>query len=174
MSNQTTVDKLPNICLESLSSDIVNLLEKNKITFQSMEEAPWYIKLLSKIYNEHYLSYKNTLYVNSGHIVLATSKEPKERVIASSKLLPWAYAIKNDSVSSIWKLLQLIFNIQLRSYYFLYELSLLKAHNLDNISELMLMGFVSTRKNIFGFKRNPNKIINNLKVLLGTKVNKNN
>jgi len=172
MLRKHQINNLPNITLSDISSDVVKLLEENKIVFKSMPEAPFWLRTFSKSYNELYIAYKNTLYVNPGHVALATSKIEQDRIIATSKLLPWVYAIKNGSVSSLFKLLQTIFNIQIRSYYFLFEFSLLKSHELQEIPELIAMGFLSSRKNMFGFKRNPDEVILVLKELLATKINK--
>lgn len=164
------IDKLPNITLADISTEVTSALESNNILFKSMEEAPWWLRKFSSIYNEYYLAYKNTLYVSSGHIALATSKNPQDRIIATSKLLPWVYAVRNGSVSSVYKFLQTMFNIEVRSYYFLFEFALLKSHELSEIPELVATGFLSSRRNMLGFRKNPEKVVKILKRLLNDKI----
>ena len=61
----------------------------------------------------------------------------------------------------------------IRSYYFLYEFSLLKAQEIPTeTSDLVAVGFISTRRNFFGFKKNPEKLLKILKSLLNTKIAK--
>ena len=168
------INKLPNIILSDISGDVTKLLEANKVIFKPMEEAPWWIRKFSNIYSEYYLAYKNTLYVAVGHVAIATSKNPTDRIIATSKLLPWVYAIKNGSVSSLFKFLQTMFSIEVRSYYFLFEFAMLKAHELPEIPELIATGFLSSRKNALGMKRNPEKIALILKRLIRDKIERTN
>ena len=168
MSKQ--IDKLPNITLADISTEVTDCLENSNILFKTMEEAPWWLRKFSSLYNEYYLAYKGVLYVSSGHIALATSKNPQDRIIATSKLLPWVYAIRNGSVSSVFKFLQTMFNIEVRSYYFLFEFALLKSHELSEIPELVATGFLSSRKNILGFSKDPDKTVRVLKRLLDTKI----
>jgi len=170
MSNE--ISKLPNIALSEISTDVAKLLDENKIIFKPLEEAPWWLRQFSKLYHEYYLSYKNVLYVPSTHIVLATAKESSKRIIATSKVLPWVYAIKNGSVSSLYKFLQTIFNIKIRSYYFLYEFALLKSHEVEEVPDLIAAGFMSSRRNIFGIRKDPDKVIIILKALLASKINR--
>lgn len=172
MSKQ--LNNLPNIELSEISTEVTACLEAGKVVFKSMEEAPWWIRKFSNIYSEYYLAYKNTLYVAVGHVAIATSKNPTDRIIATSKLLPWVYAIKNGSVSSLFKFLQTMFSIEVRSYYFLFEFAMLKAHELPEIPELIATGFLSSRKNALGMKRNPEKIALILKRLIRDKIERTN
>ena len=166
------LNELPNITLSDISSDIVKLLEQNKIEFKSITEAPWWIRAFSNLYKEPYLAYKNALYVGHGHVALATSKNSTDRIIATSKLLPWAYAIKNNSVSSVFKFLQTMLNVKIRGFYFLYEFSFLKAHDIPEIPDLIAIGFLSSRRNILGYRKDPDKVARILKSLLANKINK--
>ncbi len=166
------INNLPNIALSQISSDVETLLSENKIVFKAIEEAPWWLRQFSKLYNEFYLAYKNTIYVPSGHLAIATAKEPNQRLIATSKILPWVYAIKNGSVSSFYKFLQTTFNVEIRSYYFLFEFAFLKAHEMEDLPELIAAGFLSSRKNILGIKKNPDSVIVILKNLLATKIDR--
>lgn len=170
MSNE--ISKLPNITLSDISADVAKLLDENKIVFKPLEEAPWWLRKFSALYHEYYFSYKNTLYVAPGHIALATSKKSTDRIIATSKVLPWVYAIKNKSCSSIFNFLNTMLNTEIRSYYFLFEFSMLKAHDVPEIPDLIAIGFLSSRKGLFGEQKNPNEVMRVLKHLLATKVNK--
>ena len=164
------LNSLPNITLSEVSTDVETMLEK--IVFKSIDEAPWWLRFFSNTYNEFYLSYKDTVYVPNGHLAIATAKEPNQRLIATSKILPWVYAIKNGSVSSPHKFLQTVFNVEVRSYYFLFEFAFLKAHELEDLPELIAAGFLSSRKNILGIKKDPDNVIHVLKSLLATKINR--
>ena len=166
------LNNLPNIKLETISDDVTELLNKNQIQFKSMSEAPWWLRTFSTTFNELYLAYKHTIYVPAGHVALATSKSPQDRIVATSKLLPWVFAIKYKSVSSLLNFLYTIFNTKIRNYYFLFEYGLLKSHDIKEISDLIVIGFISTRKTIFLTKKNPDKILLTLKDLLQTKVDR--
>jgi hypothetical protein len=164
------VKDLPKIDLESVSLEVTKLLEENKVQFKSIEEAPRIIKKLSIFCNDLYISYKDTVYVPVGHVDVAQSKDAKDRVIATSKLIPWVYAVKNGSVSTIPNLLNTLFSTQVRSYYFLYEYALLKSHDLPEIPELVATGFISTRRNFLGFRKNSDKVLLVLKAMLASKI----
>lgn len=165
------INDLPNIALDNIGEDVDQLIKNNKLQFRALIQAPKLLKLISEVFCEPYIAYKDTIYVPLGHIEAAQSKEPGQRIIATSKLLPWAFAIKNGSLSSWWSLLYTITNSTIRNYYFLYEFSLLKAHELPaDTSELVAIGFVSTRRNIFLFKKNPDKLLRNMKTLIHTKI----
>ena len=165
------ISNLPNIVLSDIHAEIETLLSTKKIHFVLMDEAPWWIRQFSKVYNEFYLSYKDTVYIPKAHVALIVSKEPNQRLISTSKVLPWVYAIKNGSVSSFYKFLQTIFIVEIRSYYFLFEFGFLKAHEVEDLPELIAVGFLSSRRNILGVKKSPDKVSNILKELLRTKIN---
>ena len=164
------INDLPKIDLESISSEVTRLLREDKVQFKSMEEAPWFIKKLSVFCNDLYIGYKDTVYVPIGHEDVAQSKDAKDRVIAASKLIPWVYAVRNGSVSTLFGLLNTLFSTQIRSYYFLYEYALLKSHELPEIPELVATGFISTRRNFFGVRKNPDKVLVILKAMLASKI----
>lgn len=167
------IKDLPVIELGSIGEDVDVLLKDGKIKFRALEEAPKLLQLFSSLYCEPYIAYKDTIYVPLGHVEAAQSKEPNQRIIATSKLLPWVYAIKNGSVSSYFTFIRSMVNASIRSYYFLFEFSLLKAHEIPReTADLVAVGFISTRRNLFGFKRNPDKLLKILKTLLQTKVAK--
>lgn len=164
------IKDLPKIELNGIGSEVDQLLKDSQIQFRSLHEAPGPLRWFSKIYNEPYLAYKNIIYVPEGHVEAAQSKEFNQRIIATSKLLPWIFAIKNGSVSSWYTFLSTMCS-QIRNYYFLYEFALIKSHELpQDTSDLIAVGFISTRKNLFGIKRNPEKVLYNLKALLQSKV----
>lgn len=169
MSN---LSNLPVINLSDISNDVTALLDANKIDFLPIEAAPWLLRKFSERYNEYYLAYKNIIYVATGHVAIATSTVSQDRVIATSKILPWVYAIKNGSVASPYKFLRTMFNSEIRSYYFLFEFAFLKCHELQEVPELVATGFLSTRKNILGFKKNPDKLVKLLKSLISTKIHR--
>ena len=164
------IKDLPNIDLETISSEVSKLLEENKVQFKSMGEAPWIVRKLSVFCNDLYIGYKDTVYVPDGHVDVAQSKDAKDRVIAASKLIPWVYAVKNGSVSTMFNLLNTLFSTQVRSYYFLYEYALLKSHDLPEIPELVATGFISTRRNFLGFRKNSDKVLLVLKAMLASKI----
>jgi hypothetical protein len=164
------VNKLPSIQLDTISDDVTTLLENNKIDFKNITDAPWFVRLTSHWFNETYLAYLNTVYVPEGHIAMAQSKEPEQRIIATSKLLPWVYAIKNGSVSSKLQFLHTVLNSATRCYYFLFEYALLKSHELSETPELVATGFISSRRNFIGLRKNPDKLLTILKTLLKNKI----
>jgi hypothetical protein len=167
------VKTLPLISLDDIGDEVDKLLKDGKIQFKGLGEAPKFVQWCSNRYIEPYIAYKDTIYVPNGHIEAAQSKDPNQRIIATSKLLPWVYAIKNGSVSSYYTLIRSISDASIRSYYFLYEFCLLKAHNIPkDTSDLVAVGFISTRKGLFGFKHNPDKLLKTLKTLLNTKINR--
>jgi hypothetical protein len=172
VSGLAMLSKLPIIKLSDINDDVTALLESNGVDFKPMEAAPWWIRKFSERYCEYYIPYKQTLYVATGHIAIATSEVSQDRVIATSKILPWVYAIKNGSVSSLYKFLRTMFNSEIRCYYFVYEFVFLKCHELQEVPELVATGFLSTRKNILGFKKNPDDLVDILRKLLATKVNR--
>jgi hypothetical protein len=49
---------------------------------------------------------------------------------------------------------------------------LLKAHEIPELPELIAFGFIGTRRNKFGFKRNSDKTLEILKEIIDTKVEK--
>jgi hypothetical protein len=166
-----SIKELPVIELDNLGDEVDTLLRDGKIKFKALEEAPKLLQLFSSIYCEPYIGFKDTIYVPIGHIEAAQSKEPNQRIIATSKLLPWVYAIKNGSVSSYLNFLRSMINASIRSYYFLFEFSLLKAHEIPTeTADLVAVGFISTRRNMLGFKRNPDKLLKILKSLLQSKI----
>ncbi len=166
------VKDLPLIRLDEIGEDVIKLLKENKVQFKGLGEAPKLLQKFSNIYAEPYIAYKDTIYVPNGHIDAAQSKDHNQRIIATSKILPWVYAIKNGSVSSWHSFLFTMFTA-VRYYYFLYEFSLLKAHNLPaDTADLIAIGFISTRKNILGLKKNEDKILTTVKGLLQTKIDR--
>jgi len=166
------INKLPVIKLEQVGEDVSSILSNNTVQFKNMSEAPWFIKKLSSFCNDLYLGYKGIIYVPIGHLDVAMSKNPQDRVVASSKLIPWAYAIKNGSVSSITDLLYMLFNTKVRSYYFMFEYALLKSHDIPEVPELVATGFLSTRRNWFGLKKNPDKVLKVMKEVLASKIDR--
>ena len=166
------INKLPKIKLEDIAEEVSDLVVNSKIQFKDISEAPWLIKKLAQKTNNLYIAYKDSIYVPEGHTALATSKYDRDRVIATSKLLPWVYAIKNGSVSSISEFLYTIFNSNIRGYYFLFEYALLKSHGLSELADTIATGFVSTRKTIFFTNKNPETLVKILKNILQTKINK--
>ncbi len=161
---------LPQINLESLSDDVQTTLKTCNITFKELSDAPWFVKLLSNIYTEPYIAYKTIIYVPNQHVSLAKSLNPTDRICATSKILPWVFAIKNNTTLSLKTLINIITSLNTRSYYFMYEFSLLKAHDIKDISDLVAIGFLSTRKNIFGRRINPDTVFDTLKYILNTKI----
>lgn len=164
------LNNLPQIDLETISSDVDSTLDSGKVDFKSLQDASWWLKAFSKLYGEYYFAYKNIIYVPEAHVSLATSQDNQTRVIATSKVLPWVYAIRNDSVSSIFKFLHTMLNIEIRSYYFLFEFSMLKSHDIQDIPELIATGFLSSRKTFLGIRHNPEKVVKILKQLLREKI----
>jgi len=162
------LNNLPQIVLENISDDVTQALET--VTFKTVKEAPWALRMFSSAFNEPYFAYKTIIYVPDGHVAMAQSKEPEQRIIATSKLLPWVYAIKNNSVNTMLDFFYTMTNVTVRSYYFLYEYALLKSHDLPETPELIATGFISTRRNIFTFRRNPDKVLEVLKNLLNSKI----
>jgi hypothetical protein len=110
--------------------------------------------------------------VPEGHVYLATSKSENERIIASSKLLPWIYAIKNGSVSTVFNFLYTMLSTEIRAYYFLFEYALLKSHEIPEIPEMVAAGFLSTRKTVILTTKDSDKVLKVLKTLLNTKIYK--
>ena len=167
-----TLNDLPLIKLEEISGEVTVCLEKNLVEFKRIDEAPWILKKIVSFANETYFSYKGVIYVPEGHIAMAQSQDPNQRIVAPRKLLPWVYAIKNGSVSSLLSFIRTIFSVNIRSYYFLFEYALLKSHELSDMSDLIATGFISTRRSLLGYKKNPDKVLAVLKHLLDKKVSK--
>ena len=167
------INDLPEIKLEGIAEEVDNLLINKAFDFKMMAEAPILIKVFSKFFNEDYIAYKTTIYAHHGHISLAKSQNESDRIIATSKILPWVYIIKNNRCSNILTLLHTLSNTMIRSYYFLYEYAILQSHTIDkDVSELIAMGFVSSRKNIVGMRKNPDKLLETIRTLLQTKITK--
>ena len=168
-----SIKELPVIELDHMGEEVDVLLKDGKIKFKGLGEAPRFLQWFSNNFAEPYIAYKDTIYVPAGHVEAAQSKDPNQRIIATSKLLPWVYAIKNGSVQSYYSFLCSMLSSSIRSYYFLYEFSLLKAQEIPTeTSDLVAVGFISTRRNFFGFKKNPEKLLKILKGLLNTKIAK--
>lgn len=165
-----TVNNLPQISLDSVGVQVETLIRENKVIFKHMAEAPWVIKKLSLIFEELYMAYKNVIYVPEGHVAIANSQSPNDKIIATSKVLPWVFAVQNGSVSSLWQLLHTLTDTDIRGYYFLYEYALLKAHEVREIPDLITLGFASTRRTKFLWRKNPDVVLQSLKTLLATKV----
>lgn len=165
------LNQLPSINLECLASDVTSCLDDHQIAFKAFDEAPKLVKILSKIFNEPYLALGNTIYVPDDHVVLVSSENTTYRIIATSKLLPWVYAIKNESVKSMLSLFKMLSNTEVRCYYFLFEYALLRSHDLNaSVSDDITTGFISTRKTWLGFKKDPEEVLQVLKNTLAQKV----
>ena len=164
------INELPNITLEDIGREVTLCLDDQQVQFKVISESSWAVRVFSKLFSEFYFAYKNTIYVPEGHVALAQSTVEHNRVIATSKLLPWVYAIKNGSVNTIPNFLYTMFNTNVRCYYFLFEFALLKSHDLVDTPELVAMGFISTRRNFLGIKKNPDNILKELKKLLEDKI----
>jgi hypothetical protein len=165
------IKELPVIQLDVIGEEVSALLIDSKIQFKGLGEAPKLLQWFSNVYAEPYIAFKGAIYVPAGHVEAAQSKDPIQRIIATSKLLPWVYAIKNGGVSSYYTFFNTMLKSSLRCYYFLYEFSLLKAHEIPgDTSDLVVVGFISTRRNFLGFRKNPETLLKTLKSLLRTKI----
>lgn len=163
-------NELPLIKLDEISSDVTACLNDSKVDFKTFKDAPWLIQKFSSIFSESYVAYKNTIYVPEGHVAMAVSKNFQDRIIATSKLLPWVYAIKNGSVSSVYNFLYTMFSVKVRGYYFLFEYAMLKSHEIEELPELITTGFISSRRTCLGFKRDPDYVLASLRETLNSKI----
>ena len=166
------VNSFPDIKLTEISSDVSDMVANKKLSFAPIGEAPRMVRVLAWLFNETYISYKNIVYIPAGHVTLASSANNTDRVVATSKLLPWTYAVKHNRVNDFKSLFTLLSDVETRSYYFIYEYALLKAHEIPELPELIAFGFIGTRRNKFGFKRNSDKTLGILKEIINTKVEK--
>jgi hypothetical protein len=119
------------------------------LDFKMLSEAPWFIRLLSR---GNYCAYGTTIYVPSLHLELIKSKHDEDRGLATAKILPYVMAIHDNDSISFTKFLELMFSTRYQAHYFIYEFLFLKMVN-HQFKEVILTGFLTSRRNILGFKR---------------------
>ena len=75
------LNNLPQIKLDSIVEEVTELLNTKQVQFEDMKNAPWAVRKLSVFCNDFYVGYKNTIYVPSGHVEVASSKDEKDRIV---------------------------------------------------------------------------------------------
>lgn len=153
------INQLPLINTVTLGKDIPAGMIDTMIIFKTIERAPWFLRVFSKFFKEDYMAYKETIYTPTDHLALATSDDLGQRTIATSKLLPWVYAIRHGSVPSLLPFIYTMLNTQVRLYYFIFEYVLLNIHENSEVPRLAMSEFLSTRRNIWGTYKNPNSLL---------------
>ena len=119
------------------------------LDFKMLSEAPWFIRLLSR---GSYCAFGTTVYVPSMHLELMKSKHDEDKGLATAKVLPYIMAIHDNTSISFSKFLALMFNTRYQAHYFIYEFLFLKLMD-HRFKETIFTGFLTSRRNIFGFKR---------------------
>ena len=132
------------------------------IKFVFLDDAPFWIKVIS---NGSYCACGDTVYVPIDHLKLASSIREKDRTIATAKLLPWVMALRDGHLTSVWKTWMFLKNYKLTSQYFIYEYGFLRLHS-NSFSELILTGFIASRRSFFGRKIKPEYVIDHMKQFL--------
>jgi len=165
------INNLPKINPENIGQDVLSSLATEKIIFKTVEEAPWFLKQLSKTFNEPYFAYKKTIYVPVDHIILAKSENNDNKFIANAKLIPWVYAINNGSVSSLLSTSIVLLNEDIRIYYYIFEIILINSYN-PVISKIINTKFFNSRKTIWGTVKNSDKLIQTLTRLSRDKIHR--
>lgn len=146
-----------------LAKDLDTKSQSGEIELHCITDAPLWLKLL---FNGDYIAYKNIIYVPPDHLLLATSKNRQDKVVAVSKLLPWAAAIL-DGKTKLSDVLSFRFGWKLRSFYFCYEYVFLKLME-SAYKDLILKGFLVTRK-LFFVRVDYTKVLDFLNQILSTK-----
>lgn len=131
------------------TSSVVTGEVSDSLDFKVISDAPWFVRLLSR---GAYCAYGTTVYVPSMHLELMKSKHDEDRGLATAKVLPYIMAIHDNDSISVTKFLSLMFNTRYQAHYFVYEFLFLKMVN-HQFKEVILTGFLTSRRNILGFKR---------------------
>ena len=139
-------------------------VESGAVKFCFLSDAPFLVKLLR---NGGYCAYKNTVYVPLGHFNLASSSNESDRTIATAKILPWVMTIKYNQVPSLWKTWCVLSNYETLAKYFYYEYGFLKVSN-HPFAEIILAGFLNSRKTRLGRKVPPETVIDCMKQIMQT------
>ena len=121
-------------------------LSNESISFELLSEAPLWLRFLSK---GQYCGYKNTIYVPKFHLELVKSEHDTDKTIATGKILPWLMLYHDTKTISILSTLRLLFITRYQIHYTLYEILFLKATK-NKFYEVIALGFITSRKGIFG------------------------
>ena len=139
-----------------------DVVTSQAVKFAFLSDAPFLVKVIS---NNGYCACKDTVYVPQDHFTLASSKNTQDRTVATAKLLPWIMALKDGHLTSVWNTWKFLRNYRLLAKYFIYEYAFLKTSE-SPYSELILAGFVSTRKTFFGRRLPPETVLQHIKTFL--------
>jgi hypothetical protein len=131
------------------TNDAVIANDSATVDFKLISDAPWFIRLLSR---GTYCAYGTTVYVPSLHLELVKSKYDEDKELGTAKVLPYVMAIHDNDKISFLKFLSLLFNTRYQAHYFIYEFLFLKMVN-HQFKEPIFIGFLTSRRNIFGMKR---------------------
>lgn len=88
------------------------------------------------------------------HFKMATSTNESDRTVATAKLLPWVMAIRDGHLTTIIDTWKFLHSYKLQAKYFVYEYGFLKASD-NTFAEMILAGFIGSRKSFLGFKKIP-------------------
>lgn len=114
-----------------------------------LSDAPFFVKLLSR---GTYCAYNTTVYVPSTiHLELVQSKHEEDRTLATAKLLPFIMLFYDNTKVSFWLFLAMVFTTRYQVHYFIYEFLFLK-YTEHPFKEIILVGFLTSRRNLLGFK----------------------
>ena len=126
---------------------LTSSLEKETYSFEILNEAPWYVRLLSL---GRYCAYKKTIYVPIFHLQLVKSEHQDDRNLATAQILPWLMLLHDHESVSLFKLMQSLYSLKYQLHYFLYTFLFLKAIE-SRFYEMITTGFIVSRRK--GLKR---------------------
>ena len=129
------------------------------ISFDFLSNAPFLIKLIS---NGRYCAYRTTVYVPIDHLTLVSSEHPSDRLVATSKVLPWVIAMRDGHLASYFNVWKFLHDYRLVCKYFLYEFGLLKSNNHPQ-ADIIYGGFVVSRKTFWGRLIDPDVVVAQLR-----------
>lgn len=151
-----------------VSSFIKESILKSSISLAPVNEAPLWLRLLAR---GDYCAFGRTIYVPSHHYALVSSEAPSDRNMATAKLCKWFMSIHDfEDISKLTAIKLLCFNKHIL-HYFLYEFFFLKGCDHPQ-KDLVVLGFLSSRKNWYGRRIPYDKSLEYLTTLLAVHANR--